>query len=601
MEVQPFEEVFGFAATATVTTSQPNEVVLTWVFGTPPGNHQVTVKDNYAAVQTANASKYTQVYVGLADRGNRIGKGLLGNDQQTLVTWSDTAERPLAFLESSRKVTPSAAADSRLVCVWGYSDYDHQAVDEAYQRLKYKPFADSQWVETMKQKWFHHWVGRGLNPEEKFLEVLQDSQTHVAQSSAFWNQQRSRLRIKTPDERFDNAINNTAAVLRRQYEYPAFVHGLEWLKYGKISCGHFGCEATGYHQEVADSLKFLSGTQDLRGRQRYFEPVFSISSWSEEQNFYYVCHVWHHYCWTGDREFLEQMWPSVLRAMEHGLLSCDPDGDGVMTGYYEQWNCDGHGRGGKSAIFTGMAQAALMATEQMAQILGGRFMEQITSTIQQFPRNPEYAQHYAMLRARTQQKLKAELWNKEIGAYCSAEWNGDLRPRPEAMEQSWFIWRGVGEPMDNYMAMRYVRENLHLHTAPGVTMELMNDWWPITWSHHYVANGDTAYSIASACKSGDVDGFWPALKSITETAYKSDTATLYHGMANDGTGRGMNQLIELEPMVMLAVVEGVFGAEPAFGENLLVLRPNLPSHWDHAEIATTDFSYSFRKPPATSR
>ena len=187
------------------------------------------------------------------------------------------------------------------------------------------------------------------------------------------------LFIKTPDERIDTVINNTAAVLRRQYEYPSFVHGLAWLKYGKISCGHFGCEGTGYHEEVADSLRFISGTQDLRGRQRYFEPVFSISSWSKEQNFYYVCHVWHHYCWTRDREFLEQMWPSVLRAMEHGLLSSDPDGDGVMTGYYEQWNCDGHGRGGKSAIFTGMAQAALMATERMAQILGGRFMEQITA------------------------------------------------------------------------------------------------------------------------------------------------------------------------------------------------------------------------------
>ena len=149
--------------------------------------------------------------------------------------------------------------------------------------------------------------------------------------------------------------------------------------------------------------------------------------------------------------------------------------------------------------------------------------------------------------------------------------------------------------MDNYMAMRYVRENLHLQTAPGVTMELMNDWWPITWSNHYVANGDTAYSVASACKSGDVDGFWPALKSITETAYRSDTATLYHGMANDGTGRGMNQLIELEPMVMLAVVEGIFGAEPAFGDNLLVLRPHLPGHWDHASIATTDFTYALQK------
>jgi hypothetical protein len=200
-----------------------------------------------------------------------------------------------------------------------------------------------------------------------------------------------------------------------------------------------------------------------------------------------------------------------------------------------------------------------------------------------------------MLRERTREKFKSELWDPEVGAYCSAEWNGLRRPRPEAMEQSWFIWRGVGEPMDNYMAMRYVRENFHLHPSPGLTMELMNDWWPITWSHHYVANGDTAFSVASACQAGDVDHFWPALKSITETAYRSDNATLFHGMANDGTGRGMSQIVELEPMVTLAVVEGIFGVHPKFGENLLVLRPNLPSAWERASITTGDFSYQFNR------
>lgn len=200
-----------------------------------------------------------------------------------------------------------------------------------------------------------------------------------------------------------------------------------------------------------------------------------------------------------------------------------------------------------------------------------------------------------MLRERTQNKLESELWDPGVGAYCSAEWNGDRRPRPEAMDQSWFIWRGVGEPMDNYMAMRYVRENFHLHPKPGVTMELMNDWWPITWSHHYVANGDTAFSVASACQAGDVDHFWPALKSITETAYRSDQATLFHGMANDGTGRGMSQIVELDPMVMLAVVEGIFGVHPKFGENRLVLRPNLPGDWERAAITTEDFSYRYHR------
>ena len=600
----PFQARFGFAATATVRAEEPGDVTLTWVFGANGGNRAVHVKDDYAEVEVLpgpaggfakDKFKYTRVFVGLAEPTQRVGKGLADLAKAASVRFDPAASKPYVLLEARLKPDDSPPARSRFVCVWGYTDYDRKAVAEAYERLEYKPFADPAWVEAMKPKWFEHWIGRGLEPEKKFLAARADSQRAVEQAVAFDERQRRRLHIETPDPRFDNVMNNTAAALRRQFEYPAFAHGVAWLKYGKISCGYYGYQACGYHDEVADSLRFISGTQDVKGRQRYFEPVFTIASWCEEQNFYFVHQVWHHYCWTGDRQFLKTMWPAVLRAIDHALVESDPDGDGIMTGYYEQWNCDGHGRGGKSAIWTGVGLAALQAVEQMAEILGGRFQDQLSAPVQQFPRHAEFAAHYRMLRERTQNKLKSDLWDPAVGAYCSAEWNGDRRPRPEAMDQSWFIWRGVGEPMDNYMAMRYVRGSFHLKPAPGLTMELMNDWWPITWSHHYVANGDTAFSVASACQAGDVDGFWPALKSITETAYRSDNATLFHGMANDGTGRGMNQIVEIEPMVTLAVVEGIFGVHPQFGENRLVLRPNLPSAWEHAAITTEDFSYQFHR------
>lgn len=603
LEVHPFVDAFGFAATARVeNTSEP--VALTWVFGSSQGNRRVEIIEDYARVEVLPGAgggfikdplKYTQVYVGLTEAAERLGAGTADLTRDTAPAFDPEAKQPFALLAARPLAAAPLPASSRLVCVWGYSDYDRAAVDEAYRRLEYKPFPDPAWVERMKTNWFHHWVGRGLEPARRFLETRSNAQPAIDRSLEFWGEQRRRLRIQTPDPRFDHAVNHVAATLRYQFEYPAFAHGVNWLKYGKISCGYSGYEACGYHAEVADSLHFIAGTQDVKGRQRYFEPVFSIASWCEEQNFYFVLEVWHHYRWTGDRTFLKAMWPAVLRAIDHALVESDPDGDGLMTGYYEQWNCDGHGRGGRSAIWTGIAVAALRAVEDMAAILGGRFMDTLNAPVRQFPREPEYAAHYRALRQRSETRLKQDLWEPEIGAYCSAEWNGDRRPRPEAMEQSWFIWRGVGDSLDNYQAMRYVRDNLHLRPAPDVTMELMNDWWPATWSHHYVANGDTAYTIASGCAAGDVEHYWPALKSITETLYRSDTATLTHGMANDGTGRGMTGMVELEPMVALAVVEGLFGVQPRFGENLLVLRPNLPSDWPEASITTSDFTYAFSR------
>ena len=119
LEAQPLEQVFGFLATADVTTTEPKEVVLTWVFGTPPGNNQVSVKGNYAQIQTANASPYTRAYGGLTEGGSRIGKGIVSKEQERLVTWSDTVERPLALLESSFKAAASRTVREAVSSVSG--------------------------------------------------------------------------------------------------------------------------------------------------------------------------------------------------------------------------------------------------------------------------------------------------------------------------------------------------------------------------------------------------------------------------------------------------------------------------------------------------
>jgi len=53
----------------------------------------------------------------------------------------------------------------------------------------------------------------------------------------------------------------------------------------------------GFHEEVANSLKFISGTQCVKGRQRYIMPNFRISQWTEEMNPYFIDQVWYHYRW----------------------------------------------------------------------------------------------------------------------------------------------------------------------------------------------------------------------------------------------------------------------------------------------------------------
>ena len=568
LTVNPFIKVYGCAATAKVSSDK--HVELTWAFD---WTDNVELKDNYALLTNPDQYKYTRVYVGTDDKSVRPRKD--GNGVRFSV---DAAKE----------------SESKLVCIWGYTDYNRQEVENAFSRLEYKPFVDPVWVEQMKEKWFDNWIGKCLEPEAKFIQARENIDGYVNESIEFWAKQRNRVRIKTPDLRFDTVVNNTAANLFLLYQYPAFLHGLNYLKIGKINCGYYGCEQAGLHDKVASSLKFLTGNQCLKGRMRYWSPVFMISGWSEEQDFYFVEQVWHHYRWTGDKEFVKIMWPSVRRAVEHGLAACDPDGDGIMTAYYEQWNCDGRGRGGKSVLFTSLARSALRGAVEMAIIAG----EYDTHTGYQGSGNEEVPQERLQkLLDQIERQYDKPFWIKEVGAWGSAEWNGDIRPHPEQMEQNYCIWRGWGaeDPMKQYMAMRYIRENLHLNTAPDVVIELTNNYWPIIWDHHDVFNGNSSMSVLCGAKAGDIDNYWPSLKSIYETAYTSDKATICTTLLNDGIGTSIGHTLEMQPQFVQAVISGLFGAEPYFGDNLLELVPTFPGDWENVEIATTDFSYEYKK------
>ena len=573
MTLNPFIKVYGCAATAKVISGEPVE--LNWSY---EWSGNIEIKDGYAMVKHRKY-KYTQVYVGTESGSAKVTKE-----------------------GSSARLAENIAggSESKFVCVWGYTDYNRQEVTNAFNRLRYKPFPDQEWVENMKKEWFENWFGMCFEPEVKFIQARDDVDGYVGESVKFWDKQRSRMRIKTPDSRFDTVVNNVSANLFLLYQYPVFLHGLNYMKIGKIGCGYYGLEQAGLHDEVADSLEHLTGNMCLKGRMRYWSPVFMISGWSEEQDFYFVEQVWHHYRWTGDKEYVKTMWPSVRRAMEHGLAACDPDGDGIMTAYYEHWGCDGHTRGGKAIMFTSLARSALRGAVEMAKIAG----DYDTQTGYQGAANEDTPTvRLQGLLDRIEKHKDKPFWIKEAGAWGSAENNGDIRPHPEPMEQNYCIWRGWGEkdPMKRYMAMRYIRENLQLNTAPGVTMELKNDYWPIIWDHHGVFNGDSSMSVLCAAKSGDIDNYWPSFKSIAESAYKNDDATLFMTFFNDGMGTDIGQTLELQPQFIQAVVSGLFGAEPYFGDNLLELSPSLPSDWDYAEISTTDFAYEYKKDDSSVR
>ena len=557
LTAHPFTEDFGFALTAQVESQKQQQVELEWYY-----EDAGYIKDHKNYTEFA-WDKYTQIFVASTGDNSTIQQGV--------------AKRMM-------ELSPGKPGTDTFICVWGYKDYDRVEIDSAYDRLRFRPFPSKEWTGQMKKNWFHHWIGRGLEPEKKFLSIFQNPETAIAQSKDFWDSMRNRVRIKTGDIRFDNVVQSIGSRLISNYEYPGYMHGSNYMKYGKINCGYYGHEAAGFHDEVATSLKFVSGTQCVRGRQRYIMPNFRISQWAEEMNPYFIDQVWYHYRWTGDLEFLNDMWPSVRKAIEHFIITSDPEHDGVFTGFYETWNGDGKSRGGKDALWTAMGIKVLRNGYKMATIL--RDVDW-TFPGQQNPDPPadnDFRKRYKRLLEKAEAAYPT-LYNKKIGSYSSGEWEGALRNMPDNEESNYAIWREVGSLFENYTSMRFIRENYHEKTENGV-FEFCNKNWPVCWSNHYDSFADAMSSVASAAMVNDINNYWPLLKSVSEGVYTKPQCTVI-------AGGGSQLSLESDQMFMMAVLDNVFGIKPYFGENLLIIRPSFPDAWKNPEIELPDVSYRY--------
>lgn len=552
-------EEYGCALTAQVEAGTEKKVQLRWHY-----EDARFIRDS-SRFSEFGYDKYTRIFTGSTNGEAVCRNGII----QTVFTGKGKA-KPVA---------------DTLICIWGYTAYDHQAVDNAIKRLRFRPFPSEEWTAEMQKEWFHHWIERGLEPEKKFLAVVSNANLPITQSKQYWASMRSRVRVKTGDVRFDNAVQSLGSRLISNYEYPAYMHGSNYMKYGKINCGLYGHEAAGFHEETASTLRFISGTQDVKGRQRYFEPAFTISTWAEEINPYFIEQVWYHYRWTGDKQFLVEMWPSVRRALEHFIATSNPLHDGFFTGYYENWNGDGKSRGGTGALWTAMAIKALRAGYEIATLLEdvdwGRETFQVTDNPS---KDGDFRERYKRLLQKTEAAYETR-YNKKIGAYSSGDWNAALRNMPGNEESNYAIWRETGDPLKNYTSMRFIRDHYHQPTPNGV-IEYSNKDWPVCWSNHYDSYAEAMSSIASAAMVNDMNHYWPLLKTAAEKIYTVPECTAIAG------GRSLLSL-ESDQMFMMAVLDNVFGIKPYFGENLLVIRPSFPESWKNPSIELPDVSYRY--------
>jgi len=464
---------------------------------------------------------------------------------------------------------------------WGVTSYDEARARATMDRLD--TWATAGWApesrDRLKRQWFDCYVGGALRPEARLDELAADPEAALRQVCDRWDARRAEFRVHTPDARLNALANWVRCASEYHRMGPGLVLGaFYWQMYSHISTGWYGKQWGGDHEALADCLRLYGAMQSEDGFVRWISP--SLAAFDAENNTpYWVDQVWWHYAWTGDAEFLREVWPSVRKAVEWQRRRNDPDDDGLFRDWYEYWNCDSNGKGPKAAAPSAMSWAMLDRAARIAAVLG----------------EDAAASEYRGLADRTRERVMAELWREDRGRLGSIGADGIWRGHPQTWEEYLAINAGLLSPDQGRQAMRWLAARYGFEPQPGVHLLACSDWYPIRWSNQWVPTGDTCLAALAGMRCGDQDLWWTYLRTVVGSAFKSDFPGVNMGISNTGAGGGDREDVDSEDPHIHAIVRGLFGIEPAVHEGRIDIRPAFPSDWTDASISTPDISYEYRR------
>jgi hypothetical protein len=500
-----------------------------------------------------------------------------------LAGWDGTGPGRAITAPHGQSVEFASAAPGRLyhiVTTWGVSAVDEARLQATLARLD-TPNANA-WPaarDQLKQAWRQTYVQAALEPERRLEAGLKDPAAELERTRQWWDQRRAEFQISTPDPHLNALINWARCVSEYHRQGPGLVLGGQiWQMYSHISTGWNGKLWGGDRQAIADNLRLYAAMQDPGGYIRWISP--SLVPFNAENNTpYWVDQVWQYYAWTGDRQFLQDLWPAVQRACAWVQNVNDPDGDGLFRDAYEYWNCDSNGKGPKAAAPSSTAWAMFDRASRIATALG----------------EAAEATRFTDLATKTRTAVFRELWRADAGRLGSIGADGIWRGHPQIWEEYLAANAGLLDPDQSRTAMRWIAGHYGFEPQPGVNLLMCSDWWPVRWSVQWVPTGDTCLAALAGFRAGDADLWWPYLQTVILSAFRSDFPGINMGISNHGAGGGDREDVDSDDPHVQVAVRGLFGLEPALHEGRLSVRPSFPSSWQAASLRLPGLELDYRR------
>ncbi|MCL6610009.1 MAG: hypothetical protein K6T66_00565 [Peptococcaceae bacterium] len=209
------------------------------------------------------------------------------------------------------------------------------------------------------------------------LPGLSDPETLAGRTAGYWEvwlalgsvknrpqsplYNRSLLAIKLMTDRTTGA--SVAAPEFDSHYLASGGYGYCWPRDGMFVA--MALDEAGYHDEAGMFYKFAARVQNPDGswHQRYFMNGSRASSWGQQidQVGAVLWGYYHHFSLTGDREFLNRVWPSVFRGA--GYLANNMAGNGLQIPTMDIWEDEfAQSTYASAAVYGGLKGAAALAS-----------------------------------------------------------------------------------------------------------------------------------------------------------------------------------------------------------------------------------------------
>ncbi|NLG50259.1 MAG: DUF4450 domain-containing protein [Chloroflexi bacterium] len=452
-----------------------------------------------------------------------------------------------------------------------------------------------------------------VGPESAYLALLtnHDEDAHALKSllddaAATYHKARqhgeavqTQAIVETPHTLLNQAVRGISSTLDACWLPPSYLHGA--VRWG-VECkgwflgwrGWYGPTCLGWYERVAAALRFHARQQIQEGEQGYMSRG-KLHDWVGFDGSYggwvdgnmgevYLDHLYHYYCWTGDKPLLRELWPTLRDALAWEQRTLDTDGDHLYENHINTWISDGHwysgGPGAQASAY--MYRAHLLAAEA-AELVG------------------ENPQPYRDMATAIREAMNTRLWMAREGHY--AEYQEYLEPHrlhEDAELPTIYhpIDSEVTDPFQAYQSLRYVEERLWLPND----LLLVNDWYPVIVTNGTIAFQEILHTALSYFQLGDNGRGWRLLQASLMPFVKArvpGTISSYGGW--EGEQGTYTEFTDTSSMFARTVIEGLFGIRPQRQHNLIVIQPNLPTEWPTANLTLRDLSFALQRDDLTER